>query len=79
MTELKFMRHCDLCNSEFQHGPHRYDGRHIPKYDLLVCSGCYEGNWDGWGGYVEAQFLMHLRTKGLPVPARNAKGFFPRD
>ena len=79
MEDLKFMYHCDLCQKEFQFGPHKYDGKFISRYQMTVCGGCYKNNWDGWGPAVEGAFLAHLKSKGIPPPKRNQGGWFPRD
>lgn len=73
------MRRCDLCNKEFQFGPHMYDGKHIPRYQITVCMSCWNGNWDGWAPDLEARLISHLKNKGLPIPERNAKGWLPRE
>jgi hypothetical protein len=75
----KIMLKCDLCGKQYQHGPHRYEGHHCRPYGIGVCGACWEGNWDGWNPRLEPILLDHLRKNGLPVPERNAKGWFPRD
>ena len=75
----KIMRECDLCRNNYQMGPHRYEGKFIPRYQLSVCGTCYDGNWDGWAPHLEATLLAHLKKKGLSEPTRNAKGWFPRE
>jgi len=40
---------------------------------------CWEANWDGWAPHLEAKVTARLKAKGLPLPARNAKGWLPRD
>lgn len=70
---------CDLCGKHVRHSHHHYEGRVIPRYQLFVCKTCYEGNWDGWGPAHEPVLIDHLAKKGLPMPARNEKGYFPRD
>jgi hypothetical protein len=79
MSSAKFMQSCGVCNAQFQFGPHIYDGKHLSRYGLTVCSGCYSGNYDGWGPMAEKQLLAHLAAKGLPVPERNAAGWLPRE
>ena len=77
--DKKIILQCDLCGSSFQFGPHRYDGRRIPRYQITVCMPCWEGNWDGWGQYHEERLISHLMVKGIPIPERNSKGWFPRE
>jgi len=79
MLENRNMRRCDICGSEFQWGPQRYDGQDIPRYQMIVCMPCYKGNWDGWAPHREKKLEEHLAQKGLPLPERNARGWFPRD
>ena len=81
MVEEKIMCHCAIpdCNRAFQMGPHVYEGRYIPRYNLTVCKACYEGNWDGWHHDYEKFILAHLKKKGLPVPERNQNDLLPRD
>ena len=76
-TEIVFG--CDLCGAQFQFGPQIYDGEFFPRYKLTICQRCWDGNHDGYGPAVEKKFLAHLKANGIPVPARNAKGWFPRE
>ena len=78
MTEHKVMEKCELCGGQYQHGPHLYEGERSKLFDMVVCSTCWESNWDGWAPHLEQILLAHLKTKGLPAPERNAKGLFPR-
>jgi hypothetical protein len=77
MTELKIMMQCHVCGGEFQFGPHRYDGKFIPGYKIHACRICYAGNWDGWNPDYEERLVEHLNEKGIPIPERNAKGWYP--
>jgi hypothetical protein len=70
---------CLICDETFPYRPGNWGGQHIPDYDLTVCTTCYQGNHDGWGGIGEPKILAHLKAKGVAVPARNAKGLLPRD
>jgi hypothetical protein len=79
MVSDKFMFRCDLCGNEYQMGPHRYDGKQVPRYDIGVCMSCYESNWDGWNPRYEEFLISHLKEKSLPIPGKNKKGWFPRD
>lgn len=69
---------CFVCGRRFQFGPSIYAGKHIRAYEIEVCAGCYEGNWDGWAPHIEAKLIPRLEAKGLPIPARNQKGWLPR-
>jgi hypothetical protein len=79
MEAHKVMLHCDLCNKEFQFGPHKFDGKHIPRYQITVCKPCWDGNWDGWAPHLEKRLISHIEKNGLPVPERNSKGWLPRE
>ena len=80
MSEQKFMFQCPLCHSDFQHGPHRYEGHVLSQYGrLVVCDSCWMGNHDGWSAGPEAILLQHLKQNSIPIPTRNDKGYLPRD
>jgi hypothetical protein len=79
MSQQKVMYACEVCGGTFQFGPHVYDGRYIPTYRLRVCSGCYQGNWDGWAPQFEDAVTQHLLAAGAQLPTRNSKGLLPRD
>ncbi|RLB11107.1 MAG: hypothetical protein DRG39_04810 [Deltaproteobacteria bacterium] len=79
MENEKFRRQCFICNGKFQFGPHRYDGKYISKYNIIVCRNCYNANWDGWAPDYEEKLILHLKKEGLPIPERNEKGFLPRE
>ena len=76
--ELKNMVACEMCGTQFQMGPHVYEGKFIPRFQLSVCTGCFQGNWDGWAPHYEARLETHLRKKGIALPKRNAAGYYPR-
>lgn len=78
-TTSRLMVECDSCGSKFEFGPSRFAGQHIEKYKLTVCDPCYNGNWDGWGPAREPNVIAHLKRQGIPIPARNEKGWLPRD
>ncbi len=56
-----------------------YEGKHISRFKIEVCSACYDSNWDGWAPSYEEKLIKHLKDKGLPVPDRNTKGWLPRE
>ena len=37
MSDEKFMTSCELCGKSFRFGPHIYDGKVIPRYEITVC------------------------------------------
>ena len=75
----KFIFTCDVCGGGFQFGQHVYGGKYIPKYQITVCNGCYSSNGDGWAPKFWPAVTRRLTERGLPIPARNAKGWLPRD
>ena len=46
-AEFKNVCSCFLSQRDFQYGPHIYDGRRVPQWDIMVCKHCHAGNWDG--------------------------------
>jgi hypothetical protein len=72
------METCFFCNKDFQHGNHIYDGEFIRSYDVIACKKCWDGNWDGWVGRNAERLIEHLKSKNIPVPERNEKGWIPR-
>ena len=74
-----FMMRCFTCGSQFQFGPHVYDGKHISGYNITVCKICYSANWDGWRPMIESKILRHLEAEMIPVPERNSGGYLPRE
>lgn len=76
---MTFYQRCALCGAEFSFGPRRYEGHYIDAYKILVCNTCWDGNWDGWSPYHEIPLLAHLVSHDIPIPARNERGWLPRD
>lgn len=72
------MLKCQLCDHSHQAGPHRWDGRKIPAYNLWVCNGCFNSNHDGWGPALEPAFVAHMVRVDIALPARNDDGWYPR-
>jgi hypothetical protein len=70
---------CDLCGALLDYQANRYDGREVPRYRITVCHVCYSSSRNGWSSINEAKILVHLKSCGLPVPLRNARGWLPRD
>jgi hypothetical protein len=79
MGEHKVILQCDVCGSDYQFGPHRYDGHKCRGYEIFVCHPCNSSNWDGWGPMLEPKILKILEQKEIPVPKRNADGWLPRE
>ncbi len=79
MQEERFMFACDLCGSQYQHGPHRYEGHKLQRYGMMVCDSCWESNWDGWAPHYESRIIESAESKGLQLPPRNENGLLPRE
>ena len=74
----KIMFECDLCGSPYQMGPHVYEGSQLSHYQMWLCKRCYTMNWDGISPLFEPAFERHLESKGIGLPQRNGKGWYPR-
>jgi len=46
MSSDKFMFRCDLCGSEYQMGPHRYNGKQC--LDMILAYACHVMRATGW-------------------------------
>jgi hypothetical protein len=71
------MLSCDLCGMKVQYGPHRYDLHKWYNYDIFVCRMCHVANEDGIGPLFEPKFESILKEKGIDLPIRNKKGWYP--
>lgn len=72
--KIKFLYECFLCGRDFQFGPHVYDGKHIGPWNIQVCRGCYQGNWDGIVIEGRPKLVEHLKSLGIEIK-RNARGW----
>ncbi len=79
MQTDKFVYKCDVCGSQYQHGPHRYEGHMAQRYGMMVCDICWRANWDGWAPHHESRIAAIAAAKGLPLPPRNKNGLLPRE
>jgi hypothetical protein len=70
---------CFTCGTQFEHGMGRFRGHPVPAYEFSVCSSCWAGSWDGWGPVHEPKIIAHMKALGRPRPARNDKGWLPRE
>ena len=70
---------CDICGARCKAGAGTHGYQRIPGYDLTVCKSCFQGNHDGWAPVHEEAFENHLQLKSIPLPARNAQGWYPRE
>ena len=79
MAEIE-TKQCELCNSNYQQGAGIYEGHRLDLYDdMICCKSCWNGNEDGWNPSKEKLLIEHLKKKNLPIPARNVKGWLPRN
>ena len=79
MENEKLMFKCDMCGSQYQHGPHRYEGHKLQRYEMMVCDTCWQSNRDGWAPQYEDHITEHAKAKGITLPPRNDKGLLPRE
>jgi hypothetical protein len=68
------MEKCFLCKRMFHFGNHVYAGRHIHRWDMMVCEPCHEGNCEGIVPEEHSDLVPHLEARGIPVNL-NAKGW----
>ena len=66
-AEFKHMETCFLCGSQFQFGPHLYDGKYFREWDIIVCSGCESANSDGIVPTTYPHLTAHLKARGTQV------------
>ena len=62
---FKMMISCDLCRGGFQFGPHRYAGRKVVAWDVLICDTCHSMNWDGLDPHRHPELMRRLREQGV--------------
>jgi len=74
MDDKPILYKCFICNSQFQFGPHAYNGRAVNAWDIMVCTTCYNANHDGIVPATHQRLLDHLRSKGIE-PKLNASGW----
>lgn len=63
MSSDDFIERCNVCGKNFQFGPHQYDGRHIPLYEITVCKSCWDAHRDGWAPHLEDRVTAKLKSK----------------
>lgn len=79
MNNNQITQACYLCESIFNYGQGRYEGKFIPTYGFTICEICYDGNHDGYAPHLEDKIRKALEKNKLPAPQRNSKGLFPRE
>lgn len=70
---------CDICGIRCKAGAGVHGYQRIPGYDLTVCKSCFQGSHGGWAPADEEAFENHMQLKAIPLPARNAQGWYPRE
>jgi hypothetical protein len=70
----KFMYDCLLCGTPFQFGPHRYDGKPVKAWDMMVCNGRISANYDGVVPTNHPHLIAHLEARGVKITL-NAEGW----
>jgi hypothetical protein len=65
--DTAFMRCCDLCGGEFRYGQHRYAGRPVPEWDILICEPCENMNHDGLVPQQHPELMQRLAENGLKL------------
>lgn len=64
---------CFLCGRKFAFGRNAYHGRYVRAWDVMICSGCESGNWDGVVIHAHPQLVERIKALGMPVTP-NARG-----
>jgi len=77
MEDVKRYDKCDLCKTLYPQKPHIYEVKRLSRYEMNVCNKCCRANWDGVAPTLEQNFVEHLKSKNIPLPARNSKGWYP--
>ena len=67
---------CLLCGNHFPFGNHSYRGRKIQGWDLMLCTTCIDGNWDGIVPSSATHLLKFLQNKGIEVQY-DINGYIP--
>lgn len=71
---------CETCGTEFRYGKDNFhNGKKLRGYGIMVCSYCYDYNWDGWNPQYETILENSLDNQGKEYPERNEKGLYPRE
>ena len=73
MAEHEHLETCFLCQGS-QFGPHAYNGRWIRAWNIVVCNGCLDGNYDGIVPGTYPHLLDYLKARGIE-PQYNDQGW----
>lgn len=67
---------CFLCRQFKAYGSGRYELQWYKSWQILVCSSCREGNWDGIAHEDKiSKLFAHFDKKRIERPERNEKGW----
>ena len=58
---------CDLCHEEFRFGQHRYAGRKIVEWGLVICEMCESMNHDGLVPQMHPELMERLAKEGVKL------------
>jgi hypothetical protein len=58
---------CGLCGQEFQFGPHRYAGRKVVVWNVIVCDTCDSMNHDGLDPHQHRELMARLKDEGVAL------------
>ena len=69
---------CANCDKQFQYSNGVYAGKFLKSYRTMVCSSCYDSNFDGWSPRSEPLITKNLSTDEVAELKRNIAGLLPR-
>jgi hypothetical protein len=65
---------CFLCKRSFKIGPHLYEGKRIPSWNIMICDTCRDSNWDGIVPNSHKDLVEYLEVQGIEIHL-NEKGW----
>ena len=74
MDGEKIMVECFLCEREAQMGPHVYNIRNVPGWEIHACDGCVKGNWDGVVPIMHPRLVKYLKSQNIQITL-NSEGW----
>lgn len=74
MGETPHTSRCFLCQQKIKLGPHRYEGRNIPAWGILICNNCRRANHDGIVPSTYPHLIKHLDDQNIDYQL-NAEGW----
>lgn len=78
MEKIEIKERCFFCDRLFHYGgTHKYYGEVVPRFKLSICEICQQANHDGLHHKYDDKFEKHLKANNLPIPEKNAKGYYP--